>query len=152
MRVVLGMAKNEKREYAYLLFTSVKGITLQEIAERCQVSKNTITRWKQDDNWEELATAIRTTSMENLRRLHGQLQQLNESIEKREEGLRYPSKAEADTQIQLSRSIKNLEKDLTLSTIIDVFEQFLEFAVKVDPSATKQIVNIQNAWIQSMME
>ena len=142
------MTSKEKQEYAYLLFTKNEGLTLEEIAKRVGVHPNTITRWKARDNWEEMSESLLTTRHEQLRRLYMQLKELNNHIMTKDEGLRFANKAEADSMIQITRSIESLQKDISIGTVIDVFVPFIEFVAKVNPEQSKSIIELQDSYIK----
>ncbi|MEO0625559.1 MAG: helix-turn-helix domain-containing protein, partial [Bacteroidota bacterium] len=126
------MTSKQKREYALLLYTKNDGYTMRDIADKCGVHPNTITRWRKDDDWDKIAETLLTTRHEQLRRLYMQLKELNDVIMGREGGKRYPTKAEADTMTQITRSIANLEKEISAGVIVDVFVKFLEYSAKID--------------------
>jgi len=145
------MKKDAEREYAQLLYVKNQGITLKEIAEKVGVHPNTITNWKNQDNWEGTAEVLLVTRHEQLRRLYNQLKQLNDTILNREQGKQYPTKSEADTMTQITRSIGRLEKDISVGVIIDVFVPFIEWRSKQDPARAKQIVDLQDKWIKTVL-
>lgn len=145
------MRKDAEREYAQLLYCKNPGITLKEVAEKVGVHPNTITNWKQADNWEGTAEVLLVTRHEQLRRLYNQLKQLNDNIHSREDGKQYPSKSEADTMTQITRSIANLEKDLSVGTVIDVFVPFIEWLSKQNPAKAKEIIELQDLYIKTIL-
>ncbi|TAD94503.1 MAG: hypothetical protein EAY75_00020 [Bacteroidetes bacterium] len=56
-------APNGSRDYAFMLF--MQRVPQQDIAQRCQVSQQTISAWKTKDNW-EAKRASKTISMDAL--------------------------------------------------------------------------------------
>jgi transposase-like protein len=146
------MTSKEKQEYAYLLYVKNDGLTQEEIARRVGVHPNTISRWKDKNKWDELRESLLTTRQEQLRRLYMQLSELNDHIMAKPEGERFANKSEADAMIQITRSIANLEKDISLGTIIDVFIPFLDFVSSINPAQAKQIVELQDSYIKSIMK
>lgn len=144
------MTKKEKMEYAYLLF-SKENNTLKQIAEKVGVSVNTVSRWKKAEKWEELRKTLLTSRLEQLRRLYMQLDELNTHIMGKEEGKRFANKAEADTLTQLTRSIQNLEKEMTAAEVINIFIPFIQYVSKIDGEKAKLIVELQDSYIKSIM-
>jgi DNA-binding XRE family transcriptional regulator len=145
------MTSKEKQEYAFLLYTKHDALTQEEIAEKVGVHKNTISRWKDKGAWDQVRETLLTTRHEQLRRLYMQLKELNDHIMGKEEGQRFANKSEADSLTQITRSIKNLEQDMSVGTVIDVFIPFLEFVSKMDGELAKRIVEMQDSYIKNMM-
>lgn len=145
------MTSKEKQEYAYLLYTKNEGISLQEIAKRVGVHPNTITRWRQNNQWDQVAETLLTTRHEQLRRLYMQLKELNDHIMDKEEGKRFANKGEADAMTQITRSIANLQKEISADTIIDVFIPFIQFVSKADQELAQRIVEWQDSYIKHVM-
>lgn len=146
------MTSKEKQEYAFLLFSKNEGLTLEQIAEKCEVHPNTITRWRKKNKWDETRETLLTTRQEQLRRLYMQLKELNDHIMGKPEGERFANKSEADSMTQITRSIANLEKDMSASMVIDVFIPFLQFTAKVDPELSKKIVELQDAYVKTLFK
>lgn len=146
------MTSKGKQEYAYLLYSKANGMSLNEIAEKVGVHVNTISRWKAKHKWDELRETLLTTRQEQLRRLYMQLKELNDHIMEKETGKRFANKAEADSMIQITRSIANLEKDMTAATVIDVFIKFIEYASKIDSEVAKKILEIQDLYIKTLIK
>ena len=68
-----------------------------EIAERVGVSRVTVNKWINAENWEHLKVSVTITKEEQLKNLYRQLAELNGKIAQREQGQRFPNAAEADT-------------------------------------------------------
>jgi len=146
------MTRQETREYAYLLFSKNDGLTLEQIATKCDVHPNTITRWRKKYRWDETRETLLTTRQEQLRRLYMQLGELNDHIMEKPEGQRFANKSEADAMTQITRSIANLEKDMSVGTVIDVFVPFLQFVAKLDGEQAKKIVELQDAYVKTLIK
>lgn len=146
------MTSKEKQEYAYLLYSKEAGLSLADIAERVGVHVNTIGRWKEKFNWEALRKSQLVTRGEQIRRLYDQLDNLTRHIDEKPEGQRYANKSEADTLTQLTRSIANLERDITAADVVDVFIPFISFVAKVDSEKAKIIVELQDKYIKSLIQ
>lgn len=87
-----------------------------------------------------------------MRRLYMQLKELNDHIMTKSEGQRFANKAEADTLTQITRSIQNLEKDMSAAEVINVFSDFIKYVAKLDIEAAKTIVEFQDSYIKSMIK
>jgi len=145
------MTKKEAREYAALLYMKNEGLTLQDIAAKVGVHANTITKWKREDDWDGLASVLLTTRHEQLKRLYQMLKAKNDDIMSREEGQRFPCKADADVLSQVTKSIQNLEQDMGVGNIIDVFIKFITFVGKIDGQMAKKIVEFQDAFVKAQL-
>ena len=122
------LTNKKKRELAKELFIRTN-LNQKEIAEKVGVTEKTMSGWVNDprENWEQLRVTVITTKESELRRLYGQLKELNDWIGMREIGKRYPSPAEADTISKLSSAIEKLETETNAGQVIDVFMEFNDF-------------------------
>lgn len=142
------MKSTDKREYAQLLFTQNPRILMKDIAAKVGVTPNTVTSWRRKDNWDKHRETIQKTRHEQLRNLYQELEALNNAIREREEAP-YATKAEADTRTQITRSISNLEREMTAAQVVAVFNPFLDWLSDVDPAKAKLVVELQDAYIKS---
>lgn len=143
------MTKKAAREFAETLYLRNEGDTLQDIAAKCGVHPNTITKWKKEDNWDGHAAVLLTTRHEQLKRYYMMLKDQNDMVMAREEGKRHMTKAEADSMAQTIKAIEVLEKEMKLGTIIEVFSKFLAFSMKVDAEQTKVFALMLDKFIKS---
>ena len=124
-------------------------MTLEHIAQKVGVHVNTVSRWKKKDSWEDLRKGLQMTRFSQLQRLYSQYEQLNDMIMDRKKGKQFPSKAESDTQAAIMNQIDKLQKDLQISTIVDVFSNFINWLGKTDIELAKTIIEVQDAFIKS---
>lgn len=99
----------------------------REIARILGVTEKTISKWKSTENWDRERAAYTTTKESELRRIYGQLANLNNEIENRtasEGQAGIPSSKEADIQSKLSSSIRTLENDAGAAATVDVAVAF----------------------------
>lgn len=134
-----------------MLYSKSANITLTEIAQKVGVHVNTVGRWKVKFKWDEYSESMLTTRAEQLRRLYMQLKELNDHIFDKPEGQRFANKAEADTLIQITRSIGNLEKDMTAADVINVMIPFVQFVAKTDSNKAKEFIEYQDRYIKQML-
>ena len=73
-----------------------ENLTQQEIAERVNVSRQTVARWMKDGKWEEQKVGITTTREAQIANLYRQIAEINRFISEREEGQRFATPAEED--------------------------------------------------------
>lgn len=120
------LTNGQKKEWAKLLFIR-ENLTQKAISEKVGVTQKTMMSWIQKGNWNKLKNSIILTKSEELSRLHAQLRELNDHIENKPEGQRFPSKAEADILSSLKMAIKAFEGETSISEIIDVSIEMLEW-------------------------
>ncbi|MBT0552700.1 transposase, partial [Riemerella anatipestifer] len=78
--------REQKKEYAKILFLQEKNITIKDLAERVGVSANTLTEWIKSEKWEGLKRNILLTRQEQLVQMQDELAELNAFIKKQDEG------------------------------------------------------------------
>ena len=84
------MTTGQRKEWAKLLFVK-ENLTQAEIAERVGVSRVTVNKWINAENWEHLKVSVTITKEEQLKNLYRQLAELNGKIAQREQGQRFPN-------------------------------------------------------------
>jgi transcriptional regulator with XRE-family HTH domain len=146
------MKPNLKKEHAKLLFTQEK-LSQKEIAERVNVSEQTITKWVNADNgeWKRLRQSLVVTKKEQLSRLYEQIDEITQEIKGREQGKHYASTKEADTLVKLTAAIKNLETEASVSDIIEVAMRFLNFMRPIDLDKAKEISGYFDSFIKDQL-
>lgn len=132
------LTREQKRDYAKKLYLTEPGITQKEIAMRVGATEATISKWIREGKWSEEKTSLLTTKSEQLSLMLRQLQAANDSINKRDEGARFPSSKEADAILKLTTAIRNLEQDTNIADKMEVGKQFLAFV--------RQTVPLEQAW------
>ncbi len=123
------LTNQQKKDWAKLLY--LQGDTdNKDIAEKVGVSRNTITRWAKDENWEMLRAAVTSTREEQIRNMYHQIAQINKSIA--ESDTKYATSAQADAINKLASAISKLEGDYGIADIISVSKQMLTWMRKKD--------------------
>lgn len=122
--------------------------TQAEIADLVGVHEKTLREWKVKEGWEMQKAATNITPRKTIAGFLMQLETLRLDIEKREDGKRYPDSKESDIIMKISKSIKMLQKSLTLTDYINAFEELAKFGLNVDANLTKQFVDIMHEFIQ----
>lgn len=140
-----------KKDYAKLLYT-MQGVTVgKELAERTGVSAQTISKWINSDNWEHLRISLVITKESELRRYYAQIRELNDAIEGREEGKRYPTSNEADTISKLTKAVKELETETSVAEAVEVIKNFVMHVREQDFEKAKTVMDLGDAYIKSLM-
>ena len=123
------LTNQQKKDWAKLLY--LQGDTdNKDIAEKVGVSRNTITRWAKDENWEMLRAAVTSTREEQIRNMYHQIAQINKSIA--ESDTKYATTAQADAINKLASAISKLEGDYGIADIISVSKQVLTWMRRKD--------------------
>src|SRR5690606_37379620 len=141
-----------KKEYAKLLYVA-EGVTVQkELAERTGVSKQTINKWINSENWESLRASVIITKESELKRMYLQLTELNDTIMNREQGKRFANTKEADVLVKLSSAIKQLETDTSVADTIEVLKNFINHVRADDYGTAKSITALADVYIKSLVK
>lgn len=139
-----------KKDIARQLY--VKGdMTQIVIAEKVGVSKVTINKWIKGENWDKEKISLASTRQEQLGKLYKQLAAINEAIEKRPEGQRYATPAEADTIGKLSKSVEKFEKETSMKDTITVITEILDWLRPQNLKQSQELSNILDLYIKSKL-
>lgn len=143
------LTNKQKKDWAKLLYLK-SNLNQKEIAATVDVTEKTLSSWvnNEKDNWERLKSSYVITREQELRRIYNQISELNTYIEQRDPGQRFASSKESDTLAKLAVSAKSLEADTSISEIISVFSEFIEFVREIDNDMSKKIIDYQDAFIK----
>ena len=148
----VGMAAyNPNKEFARLMFVHDR-LTQKEVAERVGVTEKTMSKWVNDEGWEDLRNSLFLSRTEEIRRIQGQLKELNDDIMTREAGKRYPSSGEADILSKLTAALKNLERDVQIHEVVEVMTSFNQFVRDVDLGAAQALAEWQDKFVKSLIK
>ncbi len=137
-----------KENAAYRYITD-NTITIRQLAQKVGVTEKTLSNWAKEGKWKEKRISLLTTKSNQLAFLYNQLQNLNKTIAERDNN-NYADTKEANTIIQLTTAIKNLETETSLGDIIQVAKNFTDFVNKTDNELAKEIVKQFDVYINSM--
>lgn len=133
--------KNANRSYGFILYA--QRVAQNEIAERCNVSVQTISDWKKKDNW-EAKRAAKTISMDEL--VNKCLIKINELLEQKD--------FDADGFAKAVAQLKALKPNNTVDNEIMTFMAFQNFLLERKHTADvsdlfiKQVTSLQDKYIQ----
>lgn len=139
----------QKKDLAKALFLNTNS-TQQEIADQVGVDRRTIARWAKE--WQVLKINYMQTRDARIRSTMMQLNELDELIEAREEGKRYPSPREADTRRKLTADLEALEKDASVREVIDVSRSILNYVRGVNIEHAKMLSDYFDAYIKEKIK
>lgn len=142
--------KIDKKNIAKSLYTE-GSYTQEEIADKVNVTRQTVSRWIKEGSWDELKASLTVTSAEIIAQLQHQIVEINKSIAQKEEGKRFATPAEADALAKLAGSIKKLESDVGISDCIAVSMRILTWLRKFDKDKAIEYNNIFDAFIKDVI-
>lgn len=137
-----------KKRLAFILYTE-NGLEQKVIAEITGISEVSISRWKQDGNWEDEREQARIGPEKEMRRMRKLLNQYLDEIEQRDEP--FPDSKEADAINKITVSIKNLMGDkLLVAHKTEVGKQFVEYIQSnYGQAKAVEIVELWHEWIMA---
>jgi hypothetical protein len=141
----------QKKDYAKTLFFANREITNKELSERTGATEKTIAKWIEEGNWKTLRDFTILTREEQIVRLVGELKELNDSIQLKNEGQRFADSKTADVRRKLIRDIKELENKAPIPMMVDTGMQFIDFVKQVDLDEGKRIGQLFDAFIKSKL-
>lgn len=133
----------QKREHARLLY--MQGEPQKVIAEKIGVSAQTITKWVNDNGWDQSRAAANITRPELVNKLLNSINVLLEDLTDAPS----PEKtaASADKLVKFAATIERLEKKTSVVDIIEVFMAFskwLQYRMSFDPNVTPELLKTIN--------
>lgn len=143
--------KEQKKEYAKIIFLQEKNITIKDLAERVGVSANTLSEWVKAEKWEGLKRNILLTRQEQLIQMQDELAELNAFIQSKDEGVRFADFKMAQIRNQLIKNIKDLETKALLPEIINALTQFLDFVRTENLEDAQLLADYTDTFIKSKL-
>jgi hypothetical protein len=141
------LTNTQKKEWAKTIYLKEHS-TQKDIAKRVGTSEQTLCKWIADEGWEHLRHSVVASKSEQLERAYMQLTELNDSIMARAEGTRFANSKEADTLVKLSSIIKNLENDTSITDIVNVSIDMVNWYRTIDFLKAKEISNVFDLYIK----
>lgn len=145
------MVKNniDKKEIARSLYLN-GNYTFEEIADKIGTTRQTVSRWVREGNWDSLKASVMITPEQIIAQINRQLLEINTAINSREEGQRFATAKEADALAKLAGAVKKLETDIGVPDCVSVAMRFLSWLRPLDIDAAKQFGGLFDAFIKDM--
>jgi predicted transcriptional regulator len=138
-----------KKDLAKILFVREK-LEQKVIAERIEVSERTVSTWvnENDGQWRKERQRLLISKQDQLNSLYSQFEKLNEKIANSDDGT--PTSAQADIQIKITASIRNLETDLAIDQIVESGMRFIKHIQVIGTiEQVKEFAELWNSFIQN---
>lgn len=130
------LKNDQRRELARMYY--MQGETQKDIAEKMDVSRNTVCKWVKEGAWDSLRAAKTITRKEIVAKM---LRDINDKLE--------GGNWSPDEICKASAAIEKLDKQTNIVTIIEVFSAYNNWLVgrmKIDPELTPEMVKIMNRY------
>lgn len=145
------MTNEQKKDFALLIYLNETSATQKEIAQRVEVSEQTISKWVKTENWEKQRRSKMVTRQKALDNAYEQLENLNATIMARPEGERIPNNKEADVQVKLASQIRTLETELSNVVVMEIGMKFIDHVRNVAPENTTLVLNLYDNFMKTQL-
>lgn len=146
----MAKSKDNIKEIAQILFLQNK-LSQKEIAEKLEVSQQTVTRWAKAGNWDSLRKNLLTSKSARLSELYDELEEFNRMIKEKED-YKVASSKEADARRKLIMDIKALEGRYSIAQTTSIGMEFCEFVKTAAPNVADKVLNLYNAFVNKTIE
>ncbi len=141
---------NDKQFLAKILFTREQ-LDQKVVAKKVGVSEKTMSKWVNEFNWKGLRNRLLLSKEDQLNSLYEQLEALNTEI--KNHATRRPDTKQADVQIKLTSSIRNLETDLAIADLVESGMRFVRHLQKVGTmQQVKDFTELWHSFIQASIK
>ncbi len=117
-------------------------LTQREICEIVDWSEKTFSLHKSEGNWEALKGAREVTSQKIIINLLQTISELSED----------KTGKNSDAIIKLSKAVKNLEKEVSISNTIQAFRGYTTYLFSINPELAKENNIHQNNYIKTLVK
>ncbi len=137
----------QKKDWAKLLYLKTQ-MNQKEIAQRVETTEKTLGKWVKDGKWDMLKSSFTITKEQELRRIYQQISSLNDAIETRDDGHRYPDGKEADILSKMASAARSLETDTSIAQIIDTSIEIIRWVQETDYDKAKELSDYFDSFIK----
>lgn len=127
------------------------GMTQEEVADKYGISKTTINKYAQSENWKKYRKNFTLTREEQMANLLEELVEINEAIKNKPEGERYADSKLGDVRRKLVRDIESLETSASIPEMIHAITMLINFVKKSDLDKAKELAPITDSFIKSLL-
>lgn len=115
------------------------------------VSRVTVSNWCRAGKWEEQKVGLTLTRREQVQSLYRQVAEVNNAIQLKPEGQRYPDAKQADTIVKLTSAIRNMEQEVGIADRIAVLTDVIEWMRPSDLDKAKELTSFFDAYIKDKL-
>jgi transposase len=137
--------REEKKDYARVLF--MNGETQKVIAEKTGISQQTISKWVNDEGWQEQRAAQNVTRPELVNKLLRAIDKMLDEVTKSEDPTALNGLA--DKLAKFSSTIEKLDKHTSVVDVIEVFMAFnkwMQYQSQFDDAITPELLQTFNRY------
>ena len=151
VRIMAASINNDKKKALAKDIYTLGQFTFEEIAEKVGSTRQTVSKWCREGQWEEIKAGMTVSREQILKGMYSQVNEINKAIQKNEDGKRYATPAQADTLAKLSAAIKKMEMDTGISDLVSAGIRFAEWLRPVDMDKTKEFVRLWDAFLKEQL-
>lgn len=139
------------KEHAKVLYLHENITNQKELAKRVNVSENTISKWVTEGKWANLKKNFLLTREERMSDLLDELTEIQQTIKKQNEGLRFADHKTALVRRMLVNDIKALEVTASKPEIIAACMDLIKFVRPENATEAKIITKWADIFIKSLL-
>lgn len=136
-----------KKDFAQTLFL-YSNVTQGEIAQRVGVSENTLSKWKQEGDWESQRGALTATKPQLIKDFYHQIGLIKSSAVDGEGKARALDYKEAQSIRVITKAIAELDKTLTVDVYFQVMEEFVRWLFEAQPDEAQRFLPWQDRFMK----
>lgn len=144
------ITNDKKKALAKDIYTLGR-FTFEEVAEKVGSTRQTISKWCKEGQWDELKAGMTVSREQILQGMYAQVHEINKSIQANEEGARYATPAQADTLAKLSAAIRKMENDTGISDLVSAGIRFSEWLRPVNMEKAREFVQLWDAFLKEQL-
>lgn len=133
------MKGKENKKIAKTLFIEL-GLSQAEVAKRLKLSRQIISKWVKNGNWEVLRGSKAASPTEIIQRTYNQITKIYDEADEEDRKI---TSTESDQISKLMAGIKAIKKEADLSSYIQSYEEFLIYLRQEDAELAKEIADYQ---------
>ncbi|AYD48208.1 terminase gpP N-terminus-related DNA-binding protein [Arachidicoccus soli] len=141
--------RERKKTLAYTLYVE-NGYEQKTIAEITGISERSISKWKNEQDWETDREEARMGFEKQRRRLRKTIDNFLSIIEKRESPYNVPDSKESDSINKLADAAKKLQTDLSFANKSEAGKQFINYIQNIYGQAKS--IEMVDLWHEFLMQ
>lgn len=145
------LSNQEKKDLAKKLFLQ-DAYTQKEIAQKVDVSEQTMSKWVREEEWESMRKSLTTTKAEQLAFLYDILAKMTAEGKKALADDDPKTNPDYDGISKISKAIERLEKETNVGEMMQTGMLFLKFLKTEDIDLAKQFNHYFMLFIQEQMQ